>query len=91
MQFCIEFFDDIINKLDCFIGVICHNEVRIVDSYYKQFGRVEVCINDTWGTVCDSFWNDSDASVICRQVGFSSRGNNNSISFSCYHLRCFFC
>ncbi len=36
-----------------------------------QAGRVEICYNNAYGTVCDDYWNDNAASVVCgsQQVG----------------------
>ncbi len=35
-------------------------------------GRLEVCIDNVWGTVCEDMFQESSAQVVCRQLGFST-------------------
>ena len=51
-----------------------YGDVRLVGGSYPFEGRVEVCINDTWGTVCDDVWDSNDATVVCRQMGYAHAG-----------------
>ena len=54
-------------------------DIRLVGGDIPEEGRVEFCYNNVWGTVCDDSWGTTDASIVCRQLGFLTTG---AIAFS---------
>lgn len=49
-------------------------DIRLVGGSYNWEGRVEIYWSGTWGTISDSFWTATDASVVCRQLRHSNYG-----------------
>lgn len=72
-------------------------EIRLSGSNFDRHGRVEVCLNGNWGTICNNSVDNTDTSVICRQLGFSPYGESD-VMISCVMiyvrsvgiLHCFF-
>ena len=54
-------------------------DLRLIGSSAINQGIVEICKNETWGTICYSNWGQSEANVACRQLGFSANGKSGSL------------
>ena len=50
----------------CYTGVM-----RLVGGDTEAEGRLEICINNRWETVCDNVWTDNHTAVVCRHLGFN--------------------
>ena len=57
-------------------------ELRLIGGSSSQEGRLEMCYERQWGTVCDDYWGTNDAKVACRQLGFSSLGKSVNTPFA---------
>ena len=53
-------------------------DIRLVNGSLESEGRLEVCVNQLWGTVCSRYywyWNNGVTKVACRQLGHQELGN----------------
>ena len=61
-------------------GSCTTGDLRMVNNYNSHWhgrseGRVEVCYNNQWGTICDYDWDSSyEAQTACYELGYSKLG-----------------
>ena len=56
------------------------DSLRLVGGTVGKNGRVEVCLNGVWGTICADGWDTSDAFVACKQLGMGYGSKQNEIA-----------
>lgn len=45
-------------------------DLRVMDGSSVREGRVEVCFNQAWGTICNEHYGVADAQILCSQLNF---------------------
>ena len=53
------------------IGNCTTGAIRLGNGTNDYEGRVEICINNAWGTICNNRFSTSDTRVICRDLGYT--------------------
>lgn len=71
--------------------VVCvDGTIRLISgSSFPNQGRIEVCVNNTWGTVCTDYWDNLDAAVACHQLGYPRTGKPSRMKWSSYSIAIF--
>lgn len=46
-------------------------DVRLRDGTNHLEGRLEICMNNAWGTVCEDEFTSAEARIVCSQLGFN--------------------
>lgn len=70
----------IITQISCSVPMVvkplydvvrCDEEdIRLIDGRTGLEGRVEICWNGFWRSVCDDKWSYREAQVVCRELGY---------------------
>ena len=67
--------------------IVCPSgDIRLVGGSAADEGRVELCLNNAWGTICDDGFDVNEANVICRQLGYPDHGTYSLLYSRWYRM-----
>ena len=60
----------------CFFVACMDGDVLLMNGSVPSFGegRVEICYDNVYRTICDDYWDVAEAAVVCRQLNFTGSG-----------------
>ena len=63
-------FEDV--SVRCSDSVCTNGDVRLADGDSQYAGRLEICLNGIWGSVCDDLFSNNGAQVACKSLNLPS-------------------
>ena len=66
-------------------GNCSNGDIRLAGGRNVLEGRVEICFNNAWGTVCGDTFSSYDAHVVCTSLGLPFNGLL-MIIIACVHI-----
>ena len=55
-------------------------DIRLLNGSTKYEGRVEICINNAWGTI--THWDSNTAQTVCNQLGYTGSGKYETVKYN---------
>lgn len=80
-----SFGNDYLVFLNVVRGNCNEGKVRLVNGTLDREGRLEVCVNGLWGSVCPYSFSKSAAHVACKQAGYADTMGKSITTSSCIH------
>ena len=62
-----------------------------MNGYSEYNGRLEMCVNEKWGTICDERFGSEEADATCGALGYKNSGRQPIVCMHMYMWIVLFC